>query len=111
MLNESVQRGFKELRSEVESTRNEMLAAIKFSYAELDKRITVKLYKGLTRITDLPVKGFIISDSMGYAQFYDISNDDSYILNLSDITNLEVINEEEIELDIEGRAFRDAKIF
>ena len=39
-VNEKLDRGFNELKAEIQETRQEVLAAIKFSYAELDKRLT-----------------------------------------------------------------------
>jgi len=39
-VNEKMDRRFNELKSEIQETRQEVLAAVKFSYADLDKRIT-----------------------------------------------------------------------
>jgi DNA repair exonuclease SbcCD ATPase subunit len=39
-VNEKLDRKSQELKNEIQETRQEILAAIKFSYAELDKRIT-----------------------------------------------------------------------
>ncbi len=39
-VDEKLDRRFNELKAEVQETRQEVLAAVKFSYAELDKRIT-----------------------------------------------------------------------
>ncbi len=39
-VNDKLDRRFGELKSEIQETRQEVLAAVKFSYAELDKRIT-----------------------------------------------------------------------
>jgi predicted nucleic acid-binding Zn-ribbon protein len=39
-VNEKLDRRFNELKTEIQETRQEVLAAVKFSYAELDKRIT-----------------------------------------------------------------------
>jgi uncharacterized protein YdhG (YjbR/CyaY superfamily) len=39
-VDEKLDRRFNELRAEIQETRQEVLAAIKFSYAELDKRLT-----------------------------------------------------------------------
>ena len=39
-VDEKLDRRFNELRTEIQETRQEVLAAVKFSYAELDKRIT-----------------------------------------------------------------------
>ncbi|NWF93596.1 MAG: hypothetical protein HXY46_11805 [Syntrophaceae bacterium] len=39
-VNEKLDRRFNELKAEIQETRQEVLAAIKFSYAELDKRLT-----------------------------------------------------------------------
>jgi uncharacterized protein YceH (UPF0502 family) len=39
-VNEKLDRRFNELKTEIQETRQEILAAVKFSYAELDKRIT-----------------------------------------------------------------------
>jgi hypothetical protein len=39
-VNEKLDRRFNELKVEIQETRQEVLAAVKFSYAELDKRIT-----------------------------------------------------------------------
>jgi predicted nucleic acid-binding Zn-ribbon protein len=39
-VNEKLDRRFNELKAEIQETRQEVLAAVKFSYAELDKRIT-----------------------------------------------------------------------
>ena len=38
-VNEKLDRTGQELRNEIQETRQEILAAVKFSYAELDKRI------------------------------------------------------------------------
>jgi len=38
--NEKLDRIHQELRTEIQETRQEVLAAVKFSYAELDKRLT-----------------------------------------------------------------------
>jgi ABC-type phosphate transport system auxiliary subunit len=40
-VNEKLERVRQELKIEIQETRQEVLAAIKFSYAELDRRITV----------------------------------------------------------------------
>ena len=40
-VNEKLDRGQQELRREIQETRQEVLAAIKFSYAELDRRLTI----------------------------------------------------------------------
>ena len=40
-VNEKLDRRFNELKTEIQETRQEVLAAIKFSYAELDKRLTI----------------------------------------------------------------------
>ena len=37
-VNEKLDRRFNELKAEIQETRQEVLAAVKFSYAELDKR-------------------------------------------------------------------------
>ena len=37
-VDEKLDRRFNELRTEIQETRQEVLAAVKFSYAELDKR-------------------------------------------------------------------------
>jgi uncharacterized protein YceH (UPF0502 family) len=39
-VDEKLDRRFNELKAEIQETRQEVLAAVKFSYAELDKRIT-----------------------------------------------------------------------
>ncbi len=39
-VNEKLDRIHHELKTEIQETRQEVLAAVKFSYAELDKRIT-----------------------------------------------------------------------
>ena len=39
-VSEKLDRGHQELRKEIQETRQEVLSAIKFSYAELDKRLT-----------------------------------------------------------------------
>jgi len=39
-VDEKLDRRFNELRTEIQETRQEVLAAVKFSYAELDRRIT-----------------------------------------------------------------------
>ena len=39
-VNEKLDRIHQELKTEIQETRQEVLAAIKFSYAELDKRLT-----------------------------------------------------------------------
>jgi len=39
-VDEKLDRRFNELITEIQETRQEVLAAVKFSYAELDKRIT-----------------------------------------------------------------------
>jgi len=39
-VNEKLDRRFNELKTEIQETRQEILAAVKFSYAELDRRIT-----------------------------------------------------------------------
>jgi predicted nucleic acid-binding Zn-ribbon protein len=39
-VDEKLDRRFNELKTEIQETRQEVLAAVKFSYAELDKRIT-----------------------------------------------------------------------
>ena len=39
-VDEKLDRRFNELRAEIQETRQEVLAAVKFSYAELDKRLT-----------------------------------------------------------------------
>lgn len=39
-VNEKLDRIHQELKMEIQETRQEVLAAVKFSYAELDKRIT-----------------------------------------------------------------------
>jgi len=39
-VNEKLDRFHQELRTEIQETRQEILAAVKFSYAELDKRLT-----------------------------------------------------------------------
>ena len=39
-VNEKLDRRFNELKTEIQETGQEVLAAVKFSYAELDKRIT-----------------------------------------------------------------------
>lgn len=39
-VDEKLDRRFNELKVELQETRQEVLAAVKFSYAELDKRIT-----------------------------------------------------------------------
>ncbi len=39
-VDEKLDRRFSELKTEIQETRHEVLAAVKFSYAELDKRIT-----------------------------------------------------------------------
>ena len=39
-VNEKLDRIHQELKIEIQETRQEVLAAVKFSYAELDKRIT-----------------------------------------------------------------------
>jgi len=39
-VDEKLDRRFNELKNEIQETRQEVLAAVKFSYAELDKRIT-----------------------------------------------------------------------
>jgi uncharacterized protein involved in exopolysaccharide biosynthesis len=38
--NEKLDKIHKELKTEIQETRQEVLAAVKFSYAELDKRLT-----------------------------------------------------------------------
>jgi hypothetical protein len=38
-VDEKLDRRFNELKTEIQETRQEVLAAVKFSYAELDKRI------------------------------------------------------------------------
>jgi vacuolar-type H+-ATPase subunit D/Vma8 len=40
-VDEKLDRTRQELRTEIQETRQEVLAAIKFSYAELDKRLTL----------------------------------------------------------------------
>ena len=40
-VNEKLDRTRQELKSEIQEARQEVLAAIKFSYAELDKRLTI----------------------------------------------------------------------
>jgi hypothetical protein len=40
-VDEKLDRTRQELRTEIQETRQEVLAAIKFSYAELDKRLTI----------------------------------------------------------------------
>ena len=40
-VNEKLDRTRQELKTEIQETRQEVLAAIKFSYAELDKRLTI----------------------------------------------------------------------
>ena len=40
-VDEKLDRRFNELNTEIQETRQEILAAVKFSYAELDKRITI----------------------------------------------------------------------
>jgi len=40
-VNEKLDRAREELKTEIQETRREVLAAVKFSYAELDRRITV----------------------------------------------------------------------
>ena len=40
-VNEKLDRTRQELKTEIQETRQEVLAAIKFSYAELDKRLTL----------------------------------------------------------------------
>ncbi len=39
-VDEKLDRRFNELKAEIQETRQEVLAAVKFSYAELDRRIT-----------------------------------------------------------------------
>ena len=39
-VSEKLDRGHQELRKEIQETRQEVLSAIKFSYAELDRRLT-----------------------------------------------------------------------
>jgi hypothetical protein len=39
-VDEKLDRRFNELKTEIQETRQEVLAAVKFSYAELDRRIT-----------------------------------------------------------------------
>jgi predicted nucleic acid-binding Zn-ribbon protein len=39
-VDEKLDRRFNELKAEIQETRQEILAAVKFSYAELDKRLT-----------------------------------------------------------------------
>ena len=39
-VNEKLDSVHKELKTEIQETRQEVLAAVKFSYAELDKRLT-----------------------------------------------------------------------
>jgi hypothetical protein len=39
-VNEKLDRIHQELKTEIQETRQEVLAAVKFSYAELDKRLT-----------------------------------------------------------------------
>jgi len=39
-IDEKLERRFNELKTQIQETRQEVLAAVKFSYAELDKRIT-----------------------------------------------------------------------
>ena len=39
-VNEKLDRTRQELKTEIRETRQEVLAAVKFSYAELDRRIT-----------------------------------------------------------------------
>ena len=39
-VNEKLDRRYNELKAEIQETRQEVLAAVKFSYAELDKRLT-----------------------------------------------------------------------
>ena len=39
-VNEKLDRRFNGLKAEIQETRQEVLAAVKFSYAELDKRLT-----------------------------------------------------------------------
>ncbi len=39
-VNEKLDRRFDEVKTEIQETRQEILAAVKFSYAELDKRLT-----------------------------------------------------------------------
>jgi len=39
-VNEKLDKRFNELKAEIQETRQEVLAAVKFSYAELDKRLT-----------------------------------------------------------------------
>ena len=39
-VDEKLDRKFSELKTEMQETRQEILAAVKFSYAELDRRIT-----------------------------------------------------------------------
>jgi predicted nucleic acid-binding Zn-ribbon protein len=39
-VDEKLDRRFNELKAEIQETRQEVLAAVKFSYAELDKRLT-----------------------------------------------------------------------
>ena len=39
-VNEKLDRRFNELKAEIQETRQEVLAAVKFSYADLDKRLT-----------------------------------------------------------------------
>ncbi len=39
-VNEKLDRRFNALKAEIQETRQEVLAAVKFSYAELDKRLT-----------------------------------------------------------------------
>ena len=39
-VDEKLDRRFNQLKAEIQETRQEVLAAVKFSYAELDKRIT-----------------------------------------------------------------------
>jgi hypothetical protein len=39
-VNEKLDRRFNGLKAEIQETRREVLAAVKFSYAELDKRLT-----------------------------------------------------------------------
>ncbi len=40
-VNEELDRTRQELKTEIQESRREVLAAIKFSYAELDKRLTI----------------------------------------------------------------------
>jgi chromosome segregation ATPase len=40
VLNDKLDRAHQELKTEIQETRQEVLAAVKFSYAELDRRLT-----------------------------------------------------------------------